>query len=321
MKPRVLTCRHVIEEPMMKKIFGGILIAFLLVLIYFSFRSNPTDQIIDPPQTPSSNGDYLDQTPPGKQFVQFASGVVPPDMYHSVTVSPDGQEIYWAARTGIMMTTKRDGHWTTPEVASFSGKLTDEGYSYDDAPVVSPDNERLYFNSLRAYGSSPALSRWSFWYCERTPTGWSEPQPLPDIINLTGGIHWQVSVSNSGTIYFGALLDSTPVRAAIYRSRLVNGVYTAPEPLNVVNNVGSVLAPFIAPDESYIIFNKEEGGGMTIGTYICFKGSYGEWLSPQKMVQFPSMRESSFVTRDGKYIFCKNYWASAQIIEYYRPKN
>ena len=30
--------------------------------------------------------------------------------------------------------------------------------------------------------------------------------------------------------------------------------------------------------------------------------------------------EGTFVTRDGKYIFCINYWASAAIIEDYRSK-
>jgi len=275
----------------------------------------------DPPTSyiQGVGGDYLGQAPPGAEFRRFASGIVPADMYHSVTVSPDGQEIYWADITRGIMVTRRDGdRWTTPALVPFSGGRYG-AYSQDDAPVVSPDNRRLHFNSLRPYGSV-TTPRWRFWYSDRTATGWSAPQPMPDVINSTGGIHWQASVASSGTFYFGAVSESAAgVRTSILSSRFVNGGYTAPEPLSVVNGVGNVLGPFIAPDESYIIFNREVGGGETISTYISFKGADGQWLAPQLLPQFPA-RESAFVTRDGRYVFNKGYWASAQIIEDLRPR-
>ncbi|MBU1099133.1 MAG: hypothetical protein KKA84_01925 [Bacteroidetes bacterium] len=260
--------------------------------------------------------EYFGQTPPGMEFVRFAPGIVPEDMYHSVTVSPDGQEIYWSTRNRIMMTKLINGAWTTPEGLPFSGDGT--GELYDDAPVVSPDNRKLFFTSLRPYNSSPARARFSFWYSERTETGWSEPQPLPEVINSTGGIHWQVSVSNSGNLYFGII---TEIRAQIYFSRLVNGTYTEPEPMSTINNLGSVIAPFISPDESYIIFNSESGGGVNVQTCISFKTSDNQWSTPQRITQFPEHQESAFVTRDGRYVFCKNFWASAEIIEEMRPGN
>ncbi len=107
----------------------------------------------------------------------------------------------------------------------------------------------------------------------------------------------------------------------IYCSRLVDGVYATPAPLSVINTFGDVVCPFIAPDESYIIFNKIEGG-MSVGYYISFKGSADEWLPPARLVSFPSPAwESNFVSRDGKYVFCKSYWASAEIIEDLRPSS
>ena len=269
--------------------------------------------------TPNPQLEYFGQTPPGRQFVRFARTTVPEDMYHSVTVSPDGQEIYWGALYGstggtrLMVTRISNGRWTTPQPVSFAG--VPAGQAWDDAPVVSPDNRKLFFNSLRPVGSS-TQTRWRFWYAERTATGWGEARPLPDVINSTGGIHWQVSVSDSGAVYFGVISGAN---MGIYCSRVVDGAYTTPAPLDVVNSFGDVICPFIAPDESYILFNRVENG-MSVGYYISFKGTDGEWSSPARLVAFPSPnRESSFVTRDGKYVFCKSYWASAEIIEELRP--
>jgi hypothetical protein len=263
--------------------------------------------------TSSANNqlEYLGQTPPGRDFVRFAPNIISEEMIHSVTVSPDGQEIYWAGRYGIKVTRIRDGHWTTPEYVSFSGSSGQD--FYDDAPVVSPDNTKLYFNSRRPSDFNPIVG-YSFWYCDRTASGWSEPQTLPAVINSTGGIHWQVSVSNSGTLYFGIFSQDGP---KIYFSRFVDGAYATPEPLSVINNLGDVICPFIAPDESYIIFNTVVGG-MSGGYYISFRGIGDQWLAPQRLDQFPGA-ESSFVSRDGRYIFCKAYWASAQLIEELRP--
>lgn len=299
-----------------RKIVAGYILGAIVAISLVSCKDDTSNVPASPIENPTNltdlQGPYLGQTPPGREFKQFAPGIVPEDMYHSVTVSPDGQEIYWATHYGIIMVTKlMNGRWTTPARVSFTGSFQ------DDAPVVSSDNRKLFFNSLRPFGSSAARTRWSFWYCERTTTGWGEPQALPEVINSTGGIHWQVSVSNSGTLYFGIFSVD---RAGIYSSRFVNGTYTTPEPADILNNMGSVLAPFIAPDESYIIFNKEEGSGMNVETYISFKGSNNRWLSPQKLVQFPNRQETAFVTRDERYVFCKNYWISAEIIEELRPK-
>jgi len=92
------------------------------------------------------------------------------------------------------------------------------------------------------------------------------------------------------------------------------------ELLTALDSLGlGPFCPFVAPDESYLIFNKlDESGNWAGGHYISFKGSDGEWLPPQRLPDFPEP-ESVFVTRDGAYIFNKSYWASAQFIEAMRP--
>jgi len=37
---------------------------------------------------------------------------------------------------------------------------------------------------------------------ERNPSGWSDPQPVSPVVN-TMQLHWSVSVSENGTLYFG----------------------------------------------------------------------------------------------------------------------
>jgi hypothetical protein len=300
------------KEEIKMKTLKSILVIALLLLVTFNTYSQEKE-------FPKLTGPYLMQALPGKEFKRFAPNIVPGDMFNSVTVSSDGQEIYWAARNGIMGTKLMDGRWTTPAVVSFSGRSAEP--FYDDAPVVSPDNTKLFFNSRRPRPSLPVIGYgWNTWYSERTAYGWSEPQPLPEVINSTGTIHWAVSISISGTLYYVIFSGD---KFSIYYARFNNGTLTTPEPFSLLNNFGHVSCPFISPDESYIIFNKcvrlSSGPFAPEGYYISFKGNDGQWLPPQKLEQFPG-EETSFVTRDGKYIFCKELWASAQIIEELRPK-
>jgi len=261
----------------------------------------------------SNSLEYLGETPPGRVLKQFAPGIISPDVLHgTVTVSADGQEIYFTSLTAIKITKLEDGHWTSPQTISFSGQGTST--FYDDVPVVSPDNKRLFFLSQRPTGYvSP--NRENIWYVDRTATGWSEPKPLPQIVNSTPGIHWQVSVANNGNLYFGAISDLM----RLYVTRYINGEYTVPEALSSLNNFGQLTCPFIAPDESYIIYCKVVDG---IGSlFISFKSSNGQWQSPQQMEGLGNRIESSFVSRDRKYLFTGAMWISAEIIEDLRPRN
>ena len=62
---------------------------------------------------------------------------------------------------------------------------------------------------------------------ERQGDRWSEPQPLPPIVNRYGH-HWQFSVANNGNLYFVSRL-STAETEGVYCSRFVGGEYTEPE--------------------------------------------------------------------------------------------
>ncbi len=66
-------------------------------------------------------------------------------------------------------------------------------------------------------------------------------------------------------------------------SRLINDKYEKPKKMSKAINTGKYIAhPFIAPDESYLIWDAEKEGENTPDIYISFRqkdGSWGEQLT------------------------------------------
>ena len=116
------------------------LILTLSILFVFSYCSRQESQ-------PLQEGAYLGQKPPGKIPEIFAPGVITTE-YHehsSPAFSLDGSEVYWSVFINfygpqvILTMWEKDGLWTHPEVASFSGQYTDGN------PCFSPDGKKLFF--------------------------------------------------------------------------------------------------------------------------------------------------------------------------------
>ena len=142
------------------------------------------------------------------------------------------------------------------------------------------------------------------------------------------------AISSNGTIYFDTYtreLD-TPLRY----SRLVDGKYETPKSLGPQFGIGRYNAhPFIAPDESYIIFDsiRENGYGRS-DLYISFWAadvSWGPAINLGDKINTDASEKNPSVSPDGKFLFFDRrikrrnadvtiYWVDAQIIETLRPK-
>ena len=271
----------------------------------------------EPQKFPILTGPYLGQTPPKNRSKIFAPGIISSD-HSSVTISPDGQEIYWYSNSSIMTTKLRNGQWTVPEIVSFSGKSSVE--FYDDVPFVSPDNSKLFFTSLRPMGSM--TKKENIWYTERTSNGWSEPKPISIKVNAIQ-LHWQISVSNSGTLYFGGQEKDGYGKSDIYYSWFIDGEYIKPVNLGaVINSKEDEGCPYIAPDESYIIFNRIISGRVKF--YVSFRTKEGQWLKPISLEKYIKSGTCPNISHDGKYLFYYSRgdirWVSAKFIEYLRSK-
>ena len=176
-------------------------------------------------------------------------------------------------------------------------------------------------------------------FVEKQGNSWSEPKSLglvarfPELKEA-----FFPSIAHNGTIYFMGYVEGQWNNIGIYRSELINGEYTKPELLPPsINAPGGMRnwAPFIAPDESYLIFCSTRGlpeydqGDL----YTCFRQPDGSWTEPVTLdapINTNQMERFSNVSSDGKYLFFTRdtpgydedvYWVSAKIIERLREKN
>ena len=195
-----------------------------------------TDQ--KPMQFPLMEGEYLGQTPPDDNPVIFAPGIISSiwGLHSSLAFSPDGTEVYWSpmivvpgqpySKGNIFLMKKVGNRWTPPQIAPFSGV---EGIN-DGEPFFSHDGNRIYFNSMRPNPAQDNKMKENIWYVDRTQSGWSDPQPVSQVINQMN-MHWQFSVDKKGNIYFASDNSGGSGMQDIYCSSFKDGEYEKPENL------------------------------------------------------------------------------------------
>ena len=290
-----------------------LLFIFLMVIMFIitSFCSKSAA----PPEQEYLSGPYLGQEPPGNTPVKFAEGVISTTrLDFAINFTPDGKECFFTRdlNTYTIMTCKEvNGRWTDPATASFSGSY----FEYESH--ISPDGERVYFGSQRpAPGSNPGEE--FIWFSERTQTGWSEPQLLDPPFDSIPAMY--VTVANNNSIYFTGPDEGDQ---AIFVSRYTGGQYQEPEKLS--DNINYLQAPahsFIAPDESYLIYDAVVSSNNYRDLFISFKNLDGTWAQSVNMGTVINTADNEcmpFVTRDGNYMFFTRmgdiYWVDAGIIE------
>jgi len=255
-------------------------------------------------------GRYFGQKLPGLEPEIFAPAIISTDGYEfAITFSPDGKELYFTRREGernyptnyLMVCRFENERWTEPEIASFSGRY------FDFESHISPDGKRLFFGSMRP---KPQGSQGigDIWFLERTNQGWREPRYLDAPLNK--GFAMYVTSAKNGNLYYTG-------EDGLYRSIYIKGKYAEPEKLKDENNdYFSGAHPFIAPDESFLIFDSDPG------LVISFRKKDGSWTKAKKMFGPPNMAPS--VSPDGKYLFYAQhgnlFWVEAKIIEDLKPK-
>lgn len=280
-------------------------IAMLLTFLVISGGSHAQGEF------PDIKGPYLGQEPPGPTPKVFAPGIVSTEHRDfSGFFTPDMKEFYFTRKDNndgkwwLIGFKSENNQWHKATVIPRVGR-----------PIISPDGNIMYLGKH---------------YMERTDDGWSEIKSLGSYFDKIRIMRLMASSESTYVLDEGGRDGNSLIRY----SRLVNGTREEPKPFGKEINTGKWNAhPFIAPDESYLIWDGERDGGQgDSDLYISFRqhdGSWSEAINMGDKINTSAAELGAIVTPDGKYLFFNRgasqgngdiFWVSAQVIEDLRPK-
>jgi hypothetical protein len=264
----------------------------------------------EPGEPMGIDGPYLARKPPGDTPVMFAPGIVAsPVNEFAITIAPDGKEIYFSRSGPVMMVCRRtDAGWTAPAAVSLSGDAP------DDEPNFTPDGRSILFNSKRELNGRPQRF---IHIVTREGDGWGEAR------QLFHGMY--ATATRDGAIYYTEIAGRPDYGVVACRRPTADG-YGAFEKVGGGANTDSIDAhPWIAPDESLLLFDSNRDGGGCI--YVCFRdadGAWGEAINLCGHLDIPRRSGQSCLSPDGRYLFFSfngdMYWVSARTVHDLRPR-
>ena len=270
---------------------------------------------------PKSKINNLIVNNPGQQVPELSPEVFAPNIISTkyaefgIAISPDLSEIYFTRRGEspnpkigkIMFTKELNGVWTKPEVVSFSGVYNDM------EPLITPNGKRLIFGSNRPQEKDGIPGMFLQWYVEKTDDGWSESKVLgPPFSNRF--VMYPTSAENDNMYFTG--------EDGIYKSVFLNNYYQEPIKLgNEINSLKRAAHPYIAPDETYMIFDAQPRGDLKSDLFISYQKKDGSWTIAESLGKDINTSESqaiAMMSPDGKLLFfVRNgeiYWVKTDSI-------
>ncbi len=305
-------------------VFALILAATCLTPLYGCSVGASTQASSSATQTADPGGPYLGQAPPGNTPQIFAPGIV------SIggatewcgTFSPDGSEYYFYrylpdSPSRLYFSRLENGAWTPPAMCQFAGE-------YEAAePCFNADGSRLYFNWWYPVpeGQPGHDSFSTYYFVERTVSGWSEP--------VYAGQGMFMTASRDGKLYTTDVSGLKPVGGGMLAPGLTylveiktaDGVFTGYERININTYLGTQAHPCIARDGSYMLF--DVGGGNHL--FVSFKASDGTWGDAIDLTKygFDWLAGGATISPDGKYLFFALrgdiWWVDIGVVESLRP--
>lgn len=286
----------------MKSIYASIA---LLLFTVFTFTNKSYSQ----DDFPVLKGPYMGQKPPGLVAKPFAPGIISKDGWELEGVfAPGMKEFYFTSNRKNSTVTgfrQQNNVWNKYIEFKRTGEVT-----------FSPDGKRMYM----AKG-----------YKDRIGDGWSELKSLGPMFDRKDWGIMRLSASTNATYVFDDYKSNDVIRI----STITDGKRQTPKKLGKNINIGKWTAhPFIAPDESYLIWDSEREGGIgKTDIYISYRQKDGSWGPAINMGDKVNSDKADFyasVTPDGKYILFNRtmdnkgntdiYWVDAKIIETLKPK-
>lgn len=240
----------------------------------------------------------------------FAPGIISSGANDGApTFSPDGKTLFFERANGTwaaILSSKWSGRgWSRPVLAQFSGEYSDQ------QPAFSPDGRYLIFVSTRPAEKACAgcTARSSHLYrVDRTGRGWSSPRELPKQVNIANRV-FKPSIAANGDLFFMAdIAAQGPAKWRLFRSVFSKGAYSPAEPLSFSGADDGDVDPYVAPDESYIIFSSSHRSGDADGhEHLFLVRRLAEGWSAPKAIHYAG--EGAFddgeasVSPDGKWLY------------------
>lgn len=297
--------------------------------------------------------DYLGQTPQTETPVRFAPDLVSTDHHeHSrIVFSPDGLELYWAVipvdpdfpagtdrpflpdEQNIRFTRRTSEGWSKPQVLPVTKDHT------ASSPSLSSNGGTFYYKVPDPQADPDERPRASLLYGASKKNGeWTNPVVVADILpNEKGMVSSSFCFADNGNLYFdlGGPDDKGAWQWKLYVSKFRNGKYDEPQMLpNGINDGEIDWTPWIAPDETYLIWSSQRegdtGGGDLYVSIHQADGSWGEPVNLGENINSSGQERFPSVSPDGRYLFFARhidnvthsdiYWVDAGIIQTIRNR-
>lgn len=288
---------------------------FLMLTIFLSFNMVFAQENKESDFSfPILEGPHMGQEPPRMVPEPFAPGIISTGGWEVEGVfAPGMTEFYFTTSLGepfrptVIGFRQQDNVWKKYIEFRRRGEM-----------AFSPDGLRMH----NAKG-----------YKDRKGDGWSERKSLGSSFEEIQIM--RLTVSSKATYVFDEV--GMPDGDGLIRySRLIDGKREEPKSFGKEINTGRMNAhPFIAPDESYMIWDGERKDGYwDSDLYISFRQKDGMWgpaINMGDKINTAQWDAYASVTPDGKYMLFNRgmddnndnidiYWVDAKIIETLRPK-
>ena len=239
------------------------MLANLDTLAAVAVRQAALEDRLVPGASTGLRGPCLGQAPPGRTPRVFAPGILSTTAHeYHLSIAPDGREIVFSrSGVGTLVTRLTEAGWTVPEPWPLLG----EDHLAEEANFT-PDGRALVFCGRRDVRDDRVLYR-----MERLDDGWGVPQRLFPGMYATATL--------DGALYHTARGEGRDIGVIVRRSW--DGVgYGEPVPVpgEGINTPAPDAHPWIAPDESLLLFDsyREPGAGI----YAAFGAGDGSWSPP-----------------------------------------
>lgn len=289
------------------------------VLVFATFFINCKADKSNTKENDSSTEEspYLGQKPPSLTPEPFAPGLVTTGGWeYCGGFTPDLKEFYFLREVGkteedkkmeFVVLRNNNNQWQESVISPRVG-----------TPFISPNGKTMHLGRR---------------FKERSNNGdWSEVKKLDSPFDSLPIM--RLTASSNRTYFFDEF--KRDFTGDIRYSRFVNGKYEEPKLLNKKINTGKSFHPFIAPDESYLIFDsKRDNGYGDADIYISFRTKNGDWDTPINLgdkINTKASEQCASVSPDGKYLFFNRnmgsdnyenvdiFWVSMEVVENLRPK-